>query len=92
MINANVKRILLYTTIALGAAGVVGSATAQPPQAAEMYHYYYVNQYDDEVGQAADECHYSGITRASHMIYGVKTDQFTTEIYAYCRNGQLTLE
>lgn len=93
MINARMKRTLLSATIAIGAAvAVAGPVTGQPPQADALYHYYYFDQsYTETAGEAEDECHYSGISRATNVIWGTQTAYHYEDIWAYCRDGQLTL-
>jgi hypothetical protein len=93
MIKANMKRMLISATIVLGAAlASPGPAIAQWHIGdEELYHYYYFNDenFSQSVGEAEDRCNSWGISR--HQLHGTATPYFTSEIWAYCRNGQLSL-
>jgi hypothetical protein len=92
MISANMKRVLLSATVVVAAtvAGA-GPVTGQPADAEALYHYYYTNQdRSEDLGEAEDRCHSWGISR-ENILWGVKTANYTTDIWAYCRNGQLSL-
>jgi hypothetical protein len=92
MVYARMKRVARSVTIAFVAAvAVAAPVTGQPPEAEALYHYYYFNQdYSESVGESEDRCHSYGISR-ENVLWGTKTSNYHTDIWAYCRNGQLTL-
>ena len=91
MIKTNMKRMLVSATIVLSAAlASPGPAMGQHVGDEELYHYYYSNQdYSESVGEAEDRCNYWGISR--HQLWGTTGPNVHSEIWAYCRNGQLSL-
>ncbi|HYJ81608.1 MAG TPA: hypothetical protein VEW26_02030 [Allosphingosinicella sp.] len=90
MIRTDIKRMMISATVVVGAA----MASAGPVQASDpdaLYHYYYSNQdYSESVGEAEDRCNSWGISW--HQLWGTTGPNVHSEIWAYCRNGQLSLE
>lgn len=92
MIKGNMKRSLLSATVVLCAALTMpGPAMAQYHQGDDpLYHYYYLNENESQdVGEAEDRCNSWGVSR--HQIWGTTSPNFRSEIWAYCRDGQLSL-
>ena len=92
MIKATVTRTLLSAAIVTAAFSMPGPAMAQYHQGDDpLYHYYYSNAAQTEtVGEAEDRCSIYGVTR--HQLWGTTGPNVHSEIWAWCRNGQLSLE
>ena len=88
MISFNGKRALLAATAVLGAAF---AAPALGRDSEALYNYYYFDANYEQIGYASDYCSRSGINRVTSPP-PAGTVHVSEEIYAYCRNGQLTLE
>lgn len=91
MVKADIKRAMISATIALSAVlANPGPAMAQYHQGeSPLYNYYYFNQAREQVGYEYDTCNYWGLGKSA--LDGVRTSDVVTEIYAYCRDGQLSL-
>lgn len=88
MIRSNITRALLAATLALGAAIAV-PAMSQPLDSEAVYNHYYFDANDDQIGSASDYCSAWGIQRTG-PIPPTGTAYTVTEIYGYCRRGDLT--
>lgn len=92
MIRASKMRLLLSATIALSAAmATPGPAMAQHQEDPDALYYltYYNEDYSQEMGREQDNCNSWGVSR--NAVYGVQTPYVWKQLYAYCRNGQLSL-
>ncbi|MGA9582074.1 MAG: hypothetical protein WBR13_08915 [Allosphingosinicella sp.] len=93
MIKANMKRLAISATFALGAAlATAGPATAQFPEGREILYrstYYSDSTYTEAVGHEENTCGSSGV--GSTPVYGTWTPYVITEPWAYCTNGWLSI-
>jgi hypothetical protein len=93
----NVHRMLISATVALGAVlASPGPAMAQWHNGDDpLYHYFYYegdrSQHGgwQDVGEAQDTCNSWGVGR--QQLWGVSSASFYAEVWAYCRDGQLSL-
>jgi hypothetical protein len=87
MISFNIKRAVLAAIAVLGSTFV---APALSYDSEALYNYYYFDANHEQIGYASDYCNRSGIARVSSPP-AAGTVHVVEDIYAYCRDGQLTL-
>ena len=87
MISFNWKHALLTAGVVLGSA-FAGPAVGQAADSEALYHYVYFDANYEEIGRSSDYCSRSGINRS---VTPTGTVYVSEEFYAYCRDGQLTL-
>ena len=83
-----IRRAMLAATVALGAA-FAGPAMSHDSEA--LYNYYYFDANHVQIGYDSDHCSRWGINRVTGTP-PAGTVHIVEEVYAYCRDGQLTLE
>lgn len=87
----NKKRALLSATVALTAAlAMPGPAMAQYHQGTDpLYEYTYYSDatFSEDVGYSRDTCNWWGV--GSTAVRGTWTPHSTSQIWAYCVDGQL---